>query len=121
MEKLPKLKDLNPPTGYFDSLPENILSRNRETKSTKTLWLSYAAAAVVIVSVGLWWSKPFQKSADYEMQALDEEVLLYIESNQWTAEDVLSLSEDPNLILDEIIAEEMPILTPMWSEENNWF
>ena len=121
MEKLPKLKDLNPPKGYFDTFPEEILAKRSRSKSLIATWIPYATAASVLLAFGLWWTAPTHDSPANDLLALDQEVLLYIESNQWTAEDVLSLSEDPNQILDEIIAEEMPSLTPAWSEEENWF
>lgn len=121
MEKLPKLKDLSPPKGYFDKLQDEILVKRKQSRSFVVTWIPYAAAATVVLALGLWWSAPTQDSPANDLLALDQEVLLYIESNQWTAEDVLSLSEDPNRILDEIIAEEMPLLSPAWSEEENWF
>ena len=37
---------------------------------------------------------------------LEQEIDLYISSGYWQAEDILSFSENPNLILDEIIEEE---------------
>jgi hypothetical protein len=37
---------------------------------------------------------------------MDQEVELYIDSGYWEAEDVLVLSEDPDELLDLIIAEE---------------
>lgn len=122
MEKLPKLNDFQPPEGYFDTLADEILKKNSRSFALPKHWFSYAAAAVLLISMGLWWTLPDENEIDTnELQALDEEALLYIESNQWTSEDVLSFSENPNLILDQIIEEEMPELTPSWSEENNWF
>lgn len=122
MEKLPKLNDFQPPEGYFDTLADEILKKNSRSFALPKHWVSYAAAAVLVISMGLWWTLSNENEIDTnELQALDEEALLYIESNQWTAEDVLSFSENPNLILDQIIEEEMPELTPSWSEENNWF
>ena len=51
----------------------------------------------------------------------EEEALLYIESEQWSTEDVLSLSEDPNALLDQIIEEEYAKSEPLWTEEETWF
>jgi hypothetical protein len=47
--------------------------------------------------------------------------LLYIESEQWNAEDVLSLSDNPNELLDQIIEEELAKSEPLWKEEETWF
>jgi hypothetical protein len=44
---------------------------------------------------------------DQSLEAdLEQEIDLYISSGYWQAEDILSFSENPNLILDEIIEEE---------------
>ena len=113
MEKLPKIKDFKAPQNYFEELPDQIISRS-QTGIWRTL-IPYASAAVVIICFGIWFLNPFTPSSqNEELIALDEEVLLYIESNQWSAEDVLSLSDDPNAILDEIIQEE---LDPLLIEE----
>lgn len=113
MEKLPKIKDFKAPQNYFEELPDQIISRS-QTGIWRTL-IPYASAAVVIICFGIWFLNPFTTSSqNEELIALDEEVLLYIESNQWSAEDVLSLSDDPNAILDEIIQEE---LDPLLIEE----
>jgi hypothetical protein len=55
------------------------------------------------------------------MISTDEEALLYIESEQWNAEDVLSLSDNPNELLDQIIEEELAKSEPLWTEEETWF
>lgn len=117
MEKLPKLKEFTPPAGYFEALPEEILRKS--TRKSPNTYLKYAAAALVLLSLGLWQFGNMGHQT--EQLSLDEEALLYIESNQWTAEDVLSLSENPNEILDSIIQEEFGQTEPLWAEEENWF
>ena len=117
MEKLPKIKELKAPEGYFEALPDSILSKTKS--KAKQVYLKYAAAAVVLLTLGIWQFG--SKTTANDSLSVDEKALLYIESNQWTAEDVLSLSEDPNAILDQIIQEEMAGIDPLWSEDDNWF
>ena len=116
MENFPKPLKFNPPDGYFDDLADKIMDRQKVKH--KTSWYRYAAAAALIVSLGVW-----QLSNKDQIQlslSLEEEVNLYIDSNEWTAEDVLSMSDDPNAILDEILAEEFP-LGDMGIDEITWF
>ena len=117
MEKLPKIKEFQAPKGYFEALPDSILSKTKN--KSKQVFLKYAAAAVILLSLGIWQFGT--NTTPSEPISLDEKALLYIESNQWTAEDVLSLSDDPNAILDQIIQEEMAGIDPLWSEDDNWF
>ena len=118
MEKLPKIKDLDAPQGYFESLPDQILSKSKQNQSFG--YLKYAAAAALVFSLG-WWQYGNQSTSPQPL-SLEEEALLYIESNQWTAEDVLSMSEDPNALLDQIIEEEITSLSPeLMENEEDWF
>lgn len=116
MDKLPKIKELKAPEGYFETLPNTILSKTKQRPYQGII--KYAAAAVILLSLGLW--QYGGNNSNSAILTLDDEALLYIESNQWTAEDVLSLSDDPNAILDEIIFEELTEIDPSWSEED-WF
>jgi hypothetical protein len=117
MEKLPKIQELTPPEDYFEALPEKILQK---AKKEKTLFLiRYAAAASILITIGFWYlGLPEQKA---QQLSLEEEALLHIESNQWSSEDVLGLSENPNEILDLIIQEELGASEPLWVEDENWF
>ncbi|MFL0683100.1 MAG: hypothetical protein ACK4SF_10175 [Algoriphagus aquaeductus] len=117
MEKLPKLQEFTPPEGYFETLPDEILKKTAQKPSFP--YLKYAAAALLFVTLGWWQLGNLDQST--QQLSLEEEALLYIESNQWTAEDVLSLSENPNEILDMIIMEEFGQQDPLWAEEDNWF
>lgn len=117
MEKLPKIKEFKAPEGYFETLPDAILSKSKN--GSKQIFIKYAAAAVILLSLGIW-QLGFNTSS-LEDYSLDEQALLYIESNQWTAEDVLSLADDPNAILDQIIQEELGGLDPLWVDDENWF
>lgn len=119
MHKLPKIKDFKAPEDYFDTLPDTIMDRITPQRSIH--WMKYAAAAaILIVSLGVW---QFNASdSQFESLSMDEEVNFYIESQYWTAEDVLSMVDNPEEILDQIIAEEMAFEVDL-SDENdqNWY
>jgi hypothetical protein len=117
MEKLPKFQEFSAPEGYFEGLPDKILLK---TKKEKTLFfVQYVAAASILITLGFWYlGLPEHK---VKQLTLEEEALLYIESNQWSSEDVLGLSENPNEILDLIIQEELGNSEPLWIEDENWF
>ncbi|MCE2707666.1 MAG: hypothetical protein LW685_03635 [Algoriphagus sp.] len=53
--------------------------------------------------------------------SVEEEALLYIESGQWSTEDILSMSDNPNELLDQIIEEELSKTEPLWTEEETWY
>jgi hypothetical protein len=118
MQKIPKQQPFQVPENYFEELPEKILAEARRPKA-KLTW-TWAAAAVVLLGVGVWQAREFNTDTSIPMTA-DEEALLYIESEQWSTEDVLSLSEDPNALLDQIIEEELAKSEPLWTEEETWF
>jgi len=118
MQKIPKQQPFQVPENYFEELPEKILAKARRPKAKHT-W-TWAAAAVVLLGVGVWQAREFNTDTSIPMTA-DEEALLYIESEQWSTEDVLSLSEDPNALLDQIIEEELAKSEPLWTEEETWF
>jgi hypothetical protein len=118
MEKLPKLKEFKAPAGYFDQLPDQIMDSVKPNK--RNTWLQYAATIVLILSVGIWLL--FSPEISPQEYSLDDEVSLYIDSQYWTAEDVLSMTENPDEILDQIINEEIPEDIELWGEEEQiWF
>ena len=119
MNKLPKFKDLPAPNQYFDRLPDQLVARAFSQKSTP--WKTYAAAAAVVLSLGFGWQTGFFLPSEQPLSA-DEEAILYIDSQMWTAEDVLTLSDDPNALLDQIISEEMPVSDDLLLENDlTWF
>lgn len=119
MNQLPHLKDFNAPDGYFEQLPDQILDQVRPPKSIS--WIKYAAAAAVIASLGLAWQMGLLFPQQQTL-TLEEEVSLHIDSQSWSDEDVLSLVDDPQAVLDEILTEELPAAEELWLEdEQNWF
>ncbi|MCE2777132.1 MAG: hypothetical protein LW824_05770 [Algoriphagus sp.] len=118
MQQIPKLKPFQTPENYFEELPEKILAKSKLPKPIQS-W-TWAAAAVVLLGVGLWQAGGFYEDKPI-LVSPEEEALLYIESEQWSTEDVLSLSDDPNALLDQIIEEEYAKSAPLWTEEETWF
>jgi hypothetical protein len=118
MEKLPKLQEFKAPEGYFEALPDRILHKSKRDRSS--IFIRYAAAASILITLGVWQFGLF--NAPIATLTLEEEALLYIESNQWSSEDVLGLSENPNEILDQIIEEQFgPADLPLEVEDENWY
>ncbi len=118
MQQIPKLKPFQTPENYFEELPEKILSKAKRSKPIPS-W-TWAAAAAVLLGIGLWQAGEINENKP-NLVSPEEEALLYIESEQWSTEDVLSLSEDPNALLDQIIEEEYAKTAPLWTEEETWF
>lgn len=105
MKQIQKRNIYEVPEGYFENLPERIIQRRR-TLDKRMLYAHIAVAAVLVIGMALFI---FQKSEVHEvtLQAqMEQEVELYINSGYWDAEDVLIFSENPDELLDEIIAEE---------------
>ncbi|MFN3802922.1 hypothetical protein [Belliella pelovolcani] len=106
MENLPKKNIFKVPDNYFEQLTESVLEKNASRKTRVLYYRSIAAAAVVIISVSLFIFKSEMNSYDYLDNKLTEDINLYINAGYWTADDMLSLSDDPNYILDQIINDE---------------
>lgn len=105
------------PEGYFEILPDKIM-RRVDQKKPNFPWMKWAAAAFVIISLGLYQFLSLHNQD--ELIALDEEIELYIDSNYWTAEDILGMADNPEEILNQIIQEELPYMETLWeTEENN--
>ena len=118
MHKIPKQQPFQVPENYFEELPEKILAKT--TQSTINPSWIWSAAAVVLMGIGLWQVGGFNENKPI-LVSPEQEALLYIDSEQWSTEDVLSLSEDPNALLDQIIEEEYAKSAPLWTEEETWF
>lgn len=121
MENLPKHNIFQTPEDYFQKLPETIFQKQKAKKAEFRIWTISAAAAVLVI--GLIFV-PFQQykinQPNFEASVI-EEIDFYIESGYFQAEDILSLSEDPDDILDEIISKEWNYDLERDNEEDWWF
>lgn len=124
MKNIPEKTIFTEPDGYFDKLPEEIISR-RQKKVRQVYMVRAAVAAILLIGLSFMFvlyqpQKPSYQAMD---QRIDDEVELYISSGYWQAEDILLLSDDPDSILDEIIEMEyvayMPEPDPM--DDDFWF
>ena len=124
MKNIPNKNIFTEPEGYFDKLPEEIISRRK--KQVRQIYIiRTAVAAMLLIGLSFMYviyqpEEPINYALD---QGLDDEVELYISSGYWQAEDVLLLSDDPNDILDQIIEMEylahMPDPDPM--DDDFWY
>jgi len=117
MKNIPDRNIFNTPEGYFENLPNRVLEKSelRKTRTMSFVQLTAAAAAVVI-GVFFFVTKN-EIIIDQSIEAnLEQEIDLYINSGYWQAEDILPFSENPDLILDEIIVEEWGVLEDNQSE-----
>jgi len=106
MENLPKNDIFKTPIGYFDSLPDKILEKRINNKTKKLYFQRIAAAAVVVIGLVLYLLPNTSPELNSLEANLEAEVNLYINAGYWNAEDILSFSDNPNSILDEIIQSE---------------
>ncbi|EKB50353.1 hypothetical protein [Cecembia lonarensis] len=112
MDNISKKNIYNTPDGYFDGLSEQILQRHeREKVKQISVFKKYAAAAVLVLGLGIYFLNDVGQSTATETNNISQEIDRYINADYWQVEDVLMLAENPNDILDEIILAE-------WSEYN---
>jgi hypothetical protein len=118
MNEFPKLNDYKTPDGYFEYLPDQIMSQINQKPSYG--WAKIAVAAMLLLGIGIWQMGNFEESKP--TLSFEQESELYIESEFWTEEEVLSMSANPEAILDEILTEEMIYIETIWTkEEQTWF
>jgi hypothetical protein len=118
MENLPKKNIFKTPEGYFDNLPDQVLKKNKIRKSRAMSFVQMTAAAAVVVVGVFFYVIKNDIVIDQSIEAnLDQEIDFYINSGHWEAEDILTFSDNPNLILDEIIKEEWGIMDDNQSGE----
>ena len=102
---MPKNNIFKAPEGYFNTLPERIIGA-KKNQATQIFLARVAAAAILVVAMFLFiYNQPIPNNAALQ-SVMDQEVEFYINSGYWNAEDVLGFSEDPDELLDLIIAEE---------------
>ena len=105
MNKTPKNNIYEVPEGYFDSLSDRII-RKKNSKARQAFIYRLTAAAAIAVGFALFAVK-LSLVPDVSFQTeIDQEVEFYINSGYWGAEDVISFSDNPDELLDRIIAEE---------------
>src|SRR5690554_5512253 len=108
---MPKNNIFKAPEGYFDALPERIMGA-KKSQATQVFLARVAAAAILVVAMFLFiYNQPVPNDTALQT-VMDQEVEFYINSGYWNAEDVLGFSENPDELLDLIIAEE-------WSNSGN--
>jgi predicted HNH restriction endonuclease len=106
MKHIPKHNIYEVPERYFDDLSERIIHKKR-TLRRQRWYTQIAAAALLIIGTVVFISIKDPVMNEITLQAeMDQEVELYINSGYWDEEDVLILSENPDELLDAIIAEE---------------
>lgn len=106
MKDIPKENIFKVPEGYFDTLAQRTRQRKRERKS-RQVWLSGIAAAAVL-AVGMFFAISNETSfEDINFQSnVDQDIELFISAGYWDELDILGMAENPNDLLDEIIASE---------------
>ncbi|MEX2593189.1 MAG: hypothetical protein WD426_10460 [Anditalea sp.] len=122
MKHIPKYNIYEEPEGYFDNLSERIIHK-RSILNRQMLYTRMAAAAVLVIGIALFiFKKPIINEVSLQAE-MDQEVELYINSGYWNAEDVLIFSENPDELLDAIIAEEWSTYTIKEDsiEEEIWY
>lgn len=105
MKKTPRNNIYTVPEGYFETLPDRLI-RKKKVKDRQAFIYRLAAAAVISIGVVLFAVKlSFVPEITFQAE-IDQEVEFYINSGYWGAEDVISFSDNPDELLDRIIAEE---------------
>ncbi len=114
MENFSKRNIFKVPENYFEQLPDQILEK-KKPKALHYYLSGMAAAAVVVIGFFIFQgNETITTSNNYQVD-LNEEVEYYIESGVWNVEDVLSLADNPNELLDNITEEEWSNQT--WVDE----
>lgn len=105
MKKTPINSIYTVPKGYFETLPDRLVQK-KKLKDRQVFIYRLAAAAVITVGLVLFAVKlSFVPEVAFQAE-IDQEVEFYINSGYWGAEDVISFSDNPDELLDRIIAEE---------------
>ncbi|WP_158856689.1 hypothetical protein [Lunatibacter salilacus] len=106
MKNIPKENIFQIPEGYFDTLAQRTRERKRERKA-RQVWISGIAAAAVL-AVGMFFAISHETSfEDPNFQSnVDQDIELFISAGYWDELDILGMAENPNDLLDEIIASE---------------
>ena len=114
MKNIPKKNIYTVPEGYFENLPQKILSK-RKKRQRQIYWSGMAAAAVIVIGFLLLVFQPVAESENQYQAELNEEVEFYINTGIWGDEEILLLADNPNEILDQIMMEEFS--STIWEED----
>lgn len=106
MKNIPKLQIHKAPDAYFDQFPDKVLLKYKRKRARQTWMTAAAAAAVLILGLLLTVFTPQQQPQESLYTGLDETMELYIQAGIWNEHDILSLSENPNELLDLLLTEE---------------
>lgn len=107
MKNSNKINIFKTPEGYFEDLPRKILHKNSKRKTRIfSIAGSLSAAAVILLGFFLFVLNNDTLQETSLEANMNQEIDLYISSGYWQAEDILSLDENSNDILDEIISME---------------
>ena len=112
------------PEGYFEQLSEKINARiNEEVKETKVIplyrqsWVKYAAAVVLLVIVSVVALIVNRPSTDISFATLsNDEIIEYLWEEGISNDDILASLDDPEDMLNNLIAEELSSYSMGFSE-----
>ncbi|UJP64420.1 hypothetical protein [Mongoliitalea daihaiensis] len=123
LPKQPNSQLFKAPEGYFEGLPEQILQRHQQRgKKVRQLWLAASLSAAVLLMGLFFWNQP-EMPTDSLNANLSAEINFYINAGYWEAEDILNLSDNPNQLLDDLIASEWNFVEEDldYEFEENWY
>lgn len=123
MKNLPNENIFKVPENYFENLSDQIIKKKSDHKSKIIYIRSIVTAAVVLLTVSLFVLRQEINATDAFQTSMSDEISLYINAGYWGAEDVLSLTENPDYILDQIIIEEwgMYNVKEIEYEDDMWY
>ena len=106
MKDIPKENIFQVPEGYFDTLAQRTRQRRRERKS-RQIWIGGMAAAAVL-AVGMFFAISYETGfEEINFQSnVEHDIELFISAGYWDEIDILGMADNPNDLLDEIIASE---------------
>jgi hypothetical protein len=114
MKNISKKNIYTVPEGYFENLPQKILSK-RKKKQGQIYWSGMAAAAVIVIGFLLLVFQPVSEMENQYQAEVNEEVEFYINTGIWGDEEILLMADNPNEILDQIMMEEFS--STIWEED----
>lgn len=117
--KMPKQNIFETPDNYFDGLSNRTVEVYRAKKSRQAWINGMAAAAVFVIGIMIGVFQKNNIDSQSYLSNMDETMELYIQSGYWNEEDILSLADNPNDLLDQMLMEEWALME--WTEEDDLF